>query len=69
MKQKILDFLKSSHAKTFYWNTAYGFIGLLTSLMIFIQPDVVNPYGVMIVAMSISLLQGVSKYINKTYIK
>ena len=68
MKQKILDFLKSNKAKTFYWNTAYGFIGILLSLVYIIQPDVVEPTGVLAVAAAISVLQGLSKWINLTYL-
>ena len=64
MKQKILDFLKSNQAKSFYWNTAYGFVGLLLSLVYIIQPDVVNIYGTLAVAAAISALQGLSKWIN-----
>jgi len=65
MKQTIIDFLKSNQAKTAYWTTANTFIVLLIGLATTIQPDVINPTGVLVISALVALLNMATKYINK----
>ena len=64
MKQKILDFLRSSVAKKFYWETTNGFILLLIGTITVIQPDIINPFLIALTAIGISVLNMITKYIN-----
>jgi len=68
MKQTIIDFLKSNQAKTAYWTTANTFIVLLIGLATTIQPDVINPTGVLVISALVALLNMATKYINKNYL-
>ena len=65
MKQTIINFLKSNQAKTAYWTTANTFIVLLIGLATTIQPDVINPTGVLAISALVALLNMATKYINK----
>lgn len=58
----------SKPAKTFYWQTANGFIFLLIGVITVIQPDIVDPKLLLIASASISGLNALTKYINKTYL-
>ena len=60
MKQKILDFLKSNIARTFYWTTLVNAFGLAMILV----ADLDFVYAPLILA----VLNGATKYINKTYL-
>ena len=68
MKNKIIDFLKSSQFKAFAWQTTNGFLVLLIGLVTTIQPDVVSPAGVLIVAMALALLNAITKFININFL-
>jgi len=68
MKQTIINFLKSNQAKTAYWTTANTFIVLLIGLATTIQPDVINPTGVLVISALVALLNMATKYINKNYL-
>lgn len=68
MKTKILEFLKSNQAKSFYFTTINGFIVLMIGMLTTIQPDVINPKGLLAISGAIALLNAITKYINKTYL-
>lgn len=68
MQTKILEFLKSKQAKTFYWGTANGFVVMLIGLATFIQPDVIDPTQAFVISAVLAGLNGLTKYINKTYL-
>ena len=58
--QAIKKILTSNKAKTFYWTTANGFIGILAIGV----TDIDWIYAPMVIA----LLNGITKYINKEYL-
>jgi hypothetical protein len=68
MKEKIIAFLKSKQAKTFYWQSANGFVVLVIGLITTIQPDVIDPKGVLAVSACLAVLNGLTKFINKNYL-
>ena len=68
MQKKIIDFLKSKQAKTFYWTTANGFVVILIGIVTTIQPDVIDPKGILAISACLAILNGITKYINKTYL-
>ena len=68
MKTKILEFLKSNQAKSFYWTTFNGFIVLMAGMLTTIQPDVVDPKVALALSASLAGLNALTKYINKTYL-
>jgi len=68
MKKKIIDFLKSSKAKTFYWQTANGIIGLSIGFLISIKSGEVDARILAMIPVVISGLNILTKHINKTYL-
>ena len=68
MKDKIIEFFKGSKARTFYWQTANGFVLLLIALATTIQSDVINSTGAFAVAAALAGLNALTKYINQTYL-
>lgn len=70
--KKILKNLKtfflSSKMKTFYWQTANGFIVILIGTLTTLKPDVVDPKMVIAIAGVLSALNWATKTINKTYL-
>ena len=68
MKDKLLDFLKSKQAKTFYWQTANGTVALIIGAVLLIQPGVIDPKQSFAIAAALSGLNALTKYINKTYL-
>jgi uncharacterized membrane protein len=64
----IKDFFTSSKMKTFYWQTLNGFIVVLVGTLTAINQDGVNGTVVLIIAASVSILNRITKEINKKYL-
>lgn len=68
MKTKILEFLKSNQAKTFYWNTTYNTLVFAGGLLAFIKPDVLDPKLSLLLGVTAAGLSALSKAINKKFL-
>jgi hypothetical protein len=68
MKETIIEFFKSSKARTFYWQTANGFVLLIVAFLTQIQPDIIDTKALFFIAAAISGLNAATKYINQNYL-
>ena len=62
------DFFTQSKMKTFYWQTANGFVVILIGTLASLKPDELSGYSVLVVAGALAALNGLTKFINKTYL-
>jgi uncharacterized membrane-anchored protein len=67
MKQKIIDFLKSKEARTFYWQAANATLLFLIAACTFLRDSIDSTYALLFGAV-IAGLNAVTKHINKSYL-
>ena len=68
MREKIIEFLKTNPVKAFAWQTANGFVLLLVSFLVLIQPDIINPALLLLVSAGIAGGNALTKYINTKHL-
>lgn len=62
------EFFLSSKMKTFYWQTGNGFLVILAGTLMEIKPDEIGATTLLLIVGAISVLNRITKEINKKYL-